>query len=420
MVARQAVGRPVRGDAAVLQPVQAPSGGGDPDRAVAPLAQGPHVVAREAFAGRVGQEQAVAQPVQAADPGADPEAPLLVARERPDVSVREPLARPDRVERPVRQPPDAVPPGPVPDRPGRVHVHGRRLVGEEAVLLAKRPRPAVPRPREARAGRRDPDAAFRVGSEASHEAGAELPGSEDPDDAPVPDDGDPLAARTDPEVSVPLERQRADLVERESLPKAHLLHGAAAGDPLDAAAAADPRVSGRVEDDRPDDRGGQPLGRAERREGPVPMPTEDPAAVRARPEAPVGPLGQADDRVVLQLRRVAPVPGREARPVEPDEPLLRPQPEVAVPSAEDHLHGVLRKPLCLLPDVQAVLRQPLPRFEGQPGPAGDEPERQGADGHRPPEHVPIIGALPRKDEAAPARAFRRRLTGGGPFLIFGA
>jgi hypothetical protein len=77
------------------------------------------------------------------------------------------------------------------------------------------------------------------------------------------------------------------------------------------------------------------------------------------------------------------VEDREARAVEPDEPFLRAEPEVAVRCLGQRHHGVLGQPLLGLPDVVDVLGDRLARVEGR-GPADHSREQSQAQDERGP------------------------------------
>src|SRR6185295_3140788 len=126
------------------------------------------------------------------------------------------------------------------------------------------------------------------------------------------------------------------------------------------------------------------------------------AAVRADPEGAVLVLEERLDVVALHPGRVRPVENGELDPVEPDEPLLRAEPEVAIPRLEHRVDRVLGEAFAGLPDLVAVLRDRLARIEGIRPSAGekrDKTEQSGQDD----------GARPREFAVHDVAATRRTL-----------
>ena len=77
----------------------------------------------------------------------------------------------------------------------------------------------------------------------------------------------------------------------------------------------------------------------------------------ADPEAPLPVLHQGERRSLGQERGRLAVEDREGGSVEADEPLVGPEPEIAVPRPDDRRHRVLRQPVLGLPDVDLVLAE---------------------------------------------------------------
>ncbi len=355
LVGREPVARPVDPGPVSRNPVEASAGHGGPDRSRGVLRHRADVVAGEPLAPPDIDEEAVAQAQQPLGPGADPDASLVVLVEAPDV-VGWKVSRDRRTAGDLlsRNPADTAAPRPDPEAPFAIDEEGRDLVRREAGSLFRRDVP-VDDPREASAGRPDPDAP--AGMRRQRHDGAvrqPVPGRESSGpvllqarDAAFGGSGPDDPGTVDAECAY---REAAAAGGVDALESGALL----AEEPF--VVRSDPEHATSVACERLDLPARQAFPGAERLEPRAPHP-EEPASVRPDPEGAVLIREEREDGVRGELRCRPAVEEGKPGAVETGEPLMRPDPEVAVGSLGHRLDGVLRETLPRLPDVERCMGQ---------------------------------------------------------------
>jgi hypothetical protein len=106
------------------------------------------------------------------------------------------------------------------------------------------------------------------------------------------------------------------------------------------------------------------------------------SAPRPDPKAAGSIFVQRLDVAVCEAARISLVENGETHAVEPDEPALGAEPDVAVAGLEDRLNRVLRKAVLGSPDLMRVLRDRLVRVERRG--AARRQEEQETEGRRNP------------------------------------
>ncbi len=373
--------------------------GPGPERPVRRLRDRADVLVGKPFALAENGDLPVPEAVQPAV-RADPDAPLAVLADRADEGVQEALGHAEPLDPFPGDPHEPRPVAPDPQGAVPVPVERPEELARQAVLLpahAHRSVFAGLHEAETVEGRRD---AARRGRERVDGAGGPARRRVDAADRlPVPPE-EAVRRGPDPEAAGRVGEEAPDRRPLESAGKGDRTERGPV-EPGQATVRARPEGSPGVLGESPGVFRGEPLALAVAGED-TPARADDTPAERTDPERPETVLQDRPRAVAPEGGRVPRVVDDEGDPVESDEPLVGPEPEVAVPGLQDRVDAVLREPV--LPGVEPVLRERRRGIERERALGGEEQgRREDATGEEPPQGHPADS-----DPAAPRARDGRR------------